>query len=134
MAARAACESTAPQLNTLGNEATMKHSHRVLAGAAIALAAVSGAALPALALPDPSNEVTLPSLGSAPDWGVSNEELVALLGTQTQAEIDAIAHSGEPAVLLVDDDGSIRAAALADEPPLVPARRAVERDWFQGRD
>lgn len=112
----------------------MKYSHRVLAGAAIALAAVSGAALPALALPGPSNEVTLPSLGSAPDWGVSNEELVALLGTQTQAEIDAIAHSGEPAVLLVDDDGSIRAAALADEPPLVPARRAVERDWFQGRD
>lgn len=93
----------------------MKFS-KTLASSAVAILAVGGLASPASATTLSSPDIVLPSIGSAPEWGVSNDELLELTAIQTQQQIDEIARSGLPAVLLADDDGSIIAAAYADLP------------------
>lgn len=58
--------------------------------------------------------LTMPPLApGTPDMGVSDEQLLALVGTQTEAQRNAITTSSLPAVLLADDDGNIIAAARA---------------------
>lgn len=92
----------------------------LIAGATVALAATFGLAAPATAT-EAAPEVTAtqpaPSALTAHDYLVRSE-LERLVGTQTQAEIDALMNSGLPVTGWVDPETNTVVAARLDDAPV----------------
>lgn len=96
----------------------MKKKFVRIAVAAAMVAGFTAAALPATASEVPSGITPvegLPAPTSDP-YLDAMEKLEPLVGTQTEAEINQIANSGEQVELLVDDDNKIIAAYVVEQP------------------